>query len=87
MYLAAESASRFRTRRNNILKAAADVTFKVRAHRYAKHILPDPVVSPKGEHRVPRGLATRHTSFSSDDLAGVASGNGPISAAPGFVTP
>lgn len=35
-------------RQNNVLKDEADVTFRIRAHRYAKHLLPDPVVTTAG---------------------------------------
>ena len=31
-------------RQNNILKDAGDVHFRIRAHRYAKHVFPDPLV-------------------------------------------
>ena len=35
-------------RQNNILKDAADVHFRIRAHRYVKHVFPDPLVRGDG---------------------------------------
>ena len=35
-------------RQNNVLKEAADVHFRIRAHRYSKHQLPNPVVLADG---------------------------------------
>jgi uncharacterized LabA/DUF88 family protein len=35
-------------RQNNILRDSADVHFRIRAHRYGKRILPDPVELPDG---------------------------------------
>ena len=35
-------------RQNNILKNAADIYFRIRAHHYAKHILPNPVIAAGG---------------------------------------
>lgn len=32
-------------RQNNVLKDEADVTFRIRAHRYGKHLLPNPVTT------------------------------------------
>ena len=35
-------------RQNNVLKDEADVTFRIRAHRYSKHLLPNPIVTAAG---------------------------------------
>ena len=35
-------------RQNNVLRDAADIHFRIRAHRYQKHVLPDPVVLEDG---------------------------------------
>ena len=35
-------------RQNNSLRDAADIHFRIRAHRYAKHILPNPVAASDG---------------------------------------
>ena len=35
-------------RENNSLKDAADIYFHIRAHHYAKHILPNPVIAAGG---------------------------------------
>lgn len=35
-------------RQNNSLKDAADIHFRIRAHQYAKHVLPNPVVTADG---------------------------------------
>jgi len=40
-------------RQNNVLRDAADVHFRIRAHRYGKHVLPDPVIGKNGPIHCP----------------------------------